>query len=351
MKRKLWVFCLEYNKDSILVSHAYYWIRELSKYFDEITVICVRANSIPHARNVNVVELSGGSARNRIRALLRLMKITVEIFISRKESVIFHHMLIQPLAIFGWLYRVFKVPQILWYSHSAKSMVLRIGYRFCNSVVSPSQDCFPLKNSKKVIGVGHGIPAASFEKVWSNSQRRNAIVVVGRISRIKNIHLIVEAVSVYQVRTNQEVEIDLIGPILDNDYYEYLKTISTKLQVKLQSMPAQNSEVIPSLLSKYRYSFNGNPQTLDKSAVEAVLAGCFLLTEVEPALNLTGMKTVWSDLGLTKPALVQQLSILQNFNQHKVEELRKQLFMIAKINNDLAGTIERIISVFKKIQT
>lgn len=350
MQRKLWVFCLEYSKDSILVSHAYYWIRELSKYFGETTVICVRANSAPDDRNLNVIELGGGSAGNRIRALLRLIRISIEILFRRRESVIFHHMLIQPLAIFGWLYRVLKVPQILWYSHSAKSMALRIGYRFCNAVVSPSEACFPIKNSNKVIEVGHGIQSASFEKVWSNSHRRNAIVVLGRISRIKNIHLIVEAVSAYQVRSNQEVEIDLIGPILDNNYYDYLKEISNKLQVKLRFIPAQSSEVIPSLLSEYRYSFNGNPETLDKSAVEAVLAGCFLLTEVEPALHLTGMNKVWSDLGLTTPSLVQQLTILQNFNQYKSEELRKQLFLIAKRNNDLAGTIARIVSAFKKIQ-
>jgi len=114
---------------------------------------------------------------------------------------------------FGWFYKSIKVPQVLWYSHSAKSLTLRVGSIFCDAIVTPSRDCFPIKGSKRVIEVGHGIQVALFEEEWNRSKRKRDIVVVGRISRIKNLELIVDAVSRYQDISGVRIEIDLIGPI------------------------------------------------------------------------------------------------------------------------------------------
>ena len=267
VQRRLWFFCLEYSQDSILVSHTYSWIREMSKYFDHTTVVCVRASSSPYSQSIDVIELGGGSTRNRIKAILRLAKISLQIFTHRSESVIFHHMLIQPLAMFGWFYKSIKVPQVLWYSHSAKSLTLRVGSKFCDAIVTPSKDCFPIKDTKKVLEVGHGIQVAPFEEVWKRTRRRRDIVVVGRVSRIKNLELIVGAVSQYQTISGARIEIDLVGPILDIGYSEYLIEFSANKGVVLRFISAQSAKMIPSLLSQYRYSYNGNPKTLDKSAV------------------------------------------------------------------------------------
>lgn len=321
----------------------------MSKYFEYTTVVCVRATSSPHSPNIDVIELGGGSTRNRINALMRLARISLQVFAKRSESVIFHHMLIQPLAMFGWFYKSIKVPQVLWYSHSAKSLTLRVGSIFCDAIVTPSRDCFPIKGSKRVIEVGHGIQVALFEEEWNRSKRKRDIVVVGRISRIKNLELIVDAVSRYQDISGVRIEIDLIGPILDIAYSEYLTELSADKGVVLRFIPAQNPAMIPSLLSHYRYSYNGNPKTLDKSAVEAVLAGCFLLTEIEPALQLTGMKKVWSDMNLLNPSLLQQLSSVESLDEERVIHLRRQLFETAKRNNELTGTISRIVSVLTRV--
>jgi glycosyltransferase involved in cell wall biosynthesis len=350
MERQLLVFCLEYDQNSILVSHAYFWIRELSKYFDKTTVVCVRAASSKSVEHFEIMEIGGGSLWNRVRALLRLTIVSMRIFSRRKNLVIFHHMLIQPLAIFGWFYRILGVPQLLWYSHSTKSLTLRIGARFCNSIVSPNRDCFPIKNCRKVIEVGHGIQVEPFERVWDNPHRSRSIAVLGRVSRIKNIHVIVKAVSRFQKKNNRRIMIDVIGPILDDTYCKYLEELAKDEKVAIRFMPAQHASDVPKLLCGYRYVFNGNPGTLDKSAVEAVLAGCILITEVGPALELTGMYKVWSDLNYINPSLDKQISIAETLSEEKIAQIRKELFQSARRNNELKGTINRIATVIQRVK-
>ena len=349
-KNNLIFFCLEYNQDSILLSHTYYWVNELATHFSSTTVVCVRANISLKSPEINVIEIGGGSLRKRITALYELIKVTISVIKKHKQTSIFHHMWTQPLALVGWVFKIAKIPQILWYSHSAKNMTLRIGIKFCDFIVTPNLDCFPILNPSKVIEVGHGIQTRRFQHFSTKSKRRNDIVVLGRISQIKHIHELVAAVSKLRLTSGDNLEIDLIGPILDENYCEYLKDLSSKSGVVLRFKPPVSAREVPQILSKYNYSFNGNPKTLDKSAVEAALAGCLLISEVKPVLYLTGMQEVWKTLEGRIPKLEEQITIMSQLTENQKVKMRAILFQRASLNNDLKVTMQRIAKLFQELQ-
>lgn len=349
MRDKLVVFCLEYDPKSILVSHSFYWIQELSKHFDKTSVVCVRANNFKDGNVEEVIQLGGGSTYLRLKGLFKLLAFTIRVSRKRQSTILFHHMLIQPLAFFGWIYRLMRIPQVLWYSHSACSPTLKIGTKFCDAVVSPSSACFPIANTGKLFEVGHGVSFERFASQDENSNRRRDIVVLGRISQIKNIEALIHAVASHKLTTNREIAIDLIGPILDEEYGESLKDLARSKNVELNFVGVRNSTEIPADLGRYRYSYNGNPRTLDKSAVEAAFAGCLILSEVLPVLTLTGMEEIWMELGVPGPKLSDQLRILDDIGEEAYENYKKKLIETSRKNNELSGTILRITEVLQRV--
>lgn len=349
MRTNLVVFCLEYDPKSILVSHSFYWIQKLSINFENTTVVCVRANNAHQGRAEEVIELGGGSIYLRVKGLIKLLAFTARIAKERQRTVMFHHMLTQPLAFLGGIYRLMRIPQVLWYSHSARSLTLRIGTKFCDAVVSPSAECFPITRNRKLFEVGHGISFERFASLQESSSRRRNVVVLGRISRIKNIEALIQAVSSYQLTAKKKIEIDLIGPVLDRNYSDVLENLAKSKEVRLNFLGVQTSTEIPTSLSNYRYSYNGNPRTLDKSAVEAAFAGCLVLSEVPPVLKLTGMVEIWKEIGVSKPTLLDQLRILDDLEESTTERYKKLIITISRFNNELSGTISRILDVLQKV--
>lgn len=340
-KKSLVVFSLEYNQQSSLLSHSYFWIKELKKYFDEVTVYAIHRGSFEWAEGIKVVEIGGGSTGKRFFALLRLFGSTFQVAQQRKQTTIFHHMVTEPLAIVGLIYRFLGVNQVLWYSHSKSPLSLRLGHHFVNSVVTPTRECFPLVKSKKVFEVGHGIDIDRF-KINDELERQRACIVLGRISRVKNLHKLLICIEKSSKQMNISIPVDFYGPVLDEDYFRELKNMCENLNLHARFMPSLSRKEIPAILNRYEYAYNGNAATVDKSALESSLMGCFVITEVKPVQKLTGMHKVWTSMGLAEPQLESQISSLESLKPKDRLVLRSLIISETQCQNNLKETIRRI---------
>src|SRR3989339_336669 len=135
----------------------------------------------------------------------------------------------------GWVWKLMGKKMVMWYTHKAVNLKLRIAEKFVSTVFTASADSFQL-NSKKARVVGHGVdvdkfagrpPEADQPKYNEKLMAENSVLYVGRISKIKNQMLLVRAAD-YLVNKKDiwNFKFNFIGePVYDRDkkYFEEIK--------------------------------------------------------------------------------------------------------------------------------
>jgi hypothetical protein len=86
--------------------------------------------------------------------------------------------------ILGPLFKLARIKQGLWYSHSNPSKELRFAARIVDKVFSSSVNSLPIRSTKARF-VGHGINVSKFINI-EESDRKKAVLSLGRIAKIKN---------------------------------------------------------------------------------------------------------------------------------------------------------------------
>jgi glycosyltransferase involved in cell wall biosynthesis len=246
--------------------------------------------------------------------------------------------------ILGPLFRFRGFQQGLWYSHNRDSFILRAGSLAVNDIFTPTRDSFPFK-SKKIHSVGHGIDVNKFNLHINESVKRFGIVSVGRISEVKRLDLLISGVIESGL---QGAEITLIGPNpRQNNLHGKLIDLAAGNHVSLIFLEPVKNIQLAAILSKYSMCYTGSPNTVDKSAIEGALMGCFVLTENLNVLEQTGMNEVWRTIGQTPPTSIsEQIQELSNY-ENRID-LRIVLRQAAILNNDLKLTARKIYDQVRK---
>ena len=117
-RNRIVIYNLEMNESSKVLAANIDWVETFAKNFEHVTVFTVHKGHSSVSENVEVIELGGGTLILKIRAVLRLLINFFRILPFIGHTVVFHHMSSKTASTIGILYRLFKVPQGLWYSHS-----------------------------------------------------------------------------------------------------------------------------------------------------------------------------------------------------------------------------------------
>jgi glycosyltransferase involved in cell wall biosynthesis len=323
-----------------LFGHSIDWIQSFCPRVDKLSVYAVHVSKSTSLddKNLSVFEIGGGSLVIRIKAILLLLKVSLRIaFSGGKNKLVIYHMAKEPALVLGPLLKIFKVRQVLWYSHSASSKSLRFVHYFINEVYTPTVVSYPICD-KKVKVSGHGIDSSKF--CITNPQVRNIhnIVSLGRISRIKHLERII------QVFPTDSITLEFIGRIMDEEYKLELETIARARKINIHIKGEVAYKDIPSIFRRASICYTGSPKTLDKAAVQAAMCGCFVISEETEALESLGMAGFWNRLGfMSIPALEQQLKEILKLDSVTMERERKAISSFTREKHDLNRLIELIL--------
>jgi glycosyltransferase involved in cell wall biosynthesis len=343
---KIVIFNLETDLDSQVLSAAHDWVEAFANNFDEVRVFSTHVGRVQLPPNVKVIEIGGGSVKSRTIALVRLCLAYAQIFKWRKQSVVFHHMSPRTALILGPFIKAIKVPQGLWYSHNHASLSLRFSKIFMSHLFSSTRDALPIKSSKSKF-VGHGIKVERFASLDVHNERQPlSIISVGRIVPVKHLEDIANISNIQPNSRDKRIQITLLGPQPDPTYLEGLRSFYQKLDLDLVFIPPVSYELVVDSLRKNYFYFTGTPKSVDKAAIEAAIAGCFVVSTNMAALETTGMNEVWSSLGYNPPKEIsEQVLILSQVGTFDTLRLRKRLQESAINRNNLQGTISRITKI------
>jgi glycosyltransferase involved in cell wall biosynthesis len=197
----------------------------------------------------------------------------------------------------AWAYRLrptfalCRMPVLLWYAHGTVTSELRRALRSADRVVTSTPEGFRLP-SPKVRVIGQGVDTNLFTPPATGT-RGCEIIAVTRISPRKRIDLLVDVIQVIRSRRNRSTPcLRIIGAALTAEDVEYEASIRSRIAshdlndvVDLVGFLPQSS--IADMYGAAALHINvSQTGSMDKTVLEALAAGCPVLTSNEAFFDL-----------------------------------------------------------------
>lgn len=201
------------------------WVKALSKRVDHVDVFCLAKGKYDLPENVSVVSLGKEKGMSKI-----LQAITFYINVLKilpKVNGVFVHMAPEYVRALYPVNLFFRKPIVMWYAHIKVSPVAKWAMDRVNFILTPSKESFSI-DSDKIVSTGHGINTEIFKP--KESDIKADIISISRISRVKRIETLIEAVRILKSK-GREVSVDIYGKPArpeDDAYLQDLKYMVTK---------------------------------------------------------------------------------------------------------------------------
>jgi glycosyltransferase involved in cell wall biosynthesis len=204
------------------------WISHLAPLVKEIVVIALAKGEHILPANVKVISLGKENKSPKIFQAIRFYLYVLK-FLPKSDGV-FVHMApeyvkaLYPLNIF------LRKPVIMWYAHINVSNTAKWAMRHVQKILTPSKESFS-SVSEKVISTGHGIDTEKFSPNDTAKKGKVPVILVqSRISPVKRVHVIIEALALLN-RDHPELKFQckIIGSTVypdDEKYFALLKDLA-----------------------------------------------------------------------------------------------------------------------------
>lgn len=335
------------SKDSAL-SFTTDWLNEIAKKYEKVFVITLRGDMKNISKNVKPFKLYN-KGKNKPLAVIRFYYYLFMILFNHKICRCFSHMNPLFLGLTLGILKILKIKTILWYTHPAITLKLRIATFLTDKVVSASQFSFPIKTNK-LIPIGHAIDTNLFSKGTFN---KNYISCVGRISEVKNIDILLHAFS----KLNTTLKLLIIGEPLtkkDEIYKNHLVSLVNKLNIKDRVIfkSSVKREKLEKIYNESIVHINLTSKGfLDKVALEAMSCGTISLSSNVGYSNVYGKyKDLLHFNYRDKVDLTKKISSLIEMDQYKREIIEKLIINNVREFHSLNTIGSRIDKVFNSLK-
>jgi glycosyltransferase involved in cell wall biosynthesis len=259
------------------------WLIELSKRYETVTVICLYEGTHELPPNVRVVSLGKESGVSRLKYVTRLYRYLIR-FHSSYDAVLVH-MNPEYIVLAGWWWRLTGKTIALWYTHRQVNAKLKVATLFAHIIFSSTPYSFRI-NTSKAHFIGHGVAVEEFAQSAAlvRNDAEPLIVTAGRITPIKNIDTLIEAVARVYAQGMRTLRVAIIGAPLtasDHEYAARMKALvaSRGLTEVITFVGAVQYEQTKEWFARASLAVNMVPPGgLDKVVIEAAAAGCPTLT-------------------------------------------------------------------------
>ncbi|MCG2694406.1 glycosyltransferase family 4 protein [Candidatus Parcubacteria bacterium] len=304
------------------------WVEEFIRQGFDVSVICHEKGVF--TGNFPVYSLGREKGFSNFKSLLIFLKLIFKLDYDR----VFVHMNPKWVVPGALLWRIKKIPVYLWYTHYTMHFPLRVSHWLCKRLFCATENSMPQydKDPKKVV-TGHGIDMRfwNFNNVANSEKKpKTELLSVHRICRSKRLDLVIKAL---QFLPN-EYNLTVYGRELEDDYAKEIKDLIEELgfgnRVKLMG-----SVPMPKLLEiypQYQIMINMAMETIDKTMVEAMLAGIQVVTTPNNARAI-GMPNYPKEE--TPEAIAEYI---KNIDFLSAEELRR----ITRKNHSLESLIKKM---------
>ena len=295
---KLLIITQKVDRRDDVLGFFHTWIVEFAKHCERVTVICLQKGDYDLPDNVKVLSLGkenlrplpplaslafGGTFDFRLLKKLKYSFNFLRHIWQERENydAVFVHMNPVYIALAGPLWVAWRKKITLWYIHPKTGRFLKAAHLFAAVIFTASKGSFPFA-SPKVRAVGHGIDTELFRPMPDVVKEKNSVLYVGRITPIKRLEVLVEAVRLLK-KQGTYLTLHLIGgpDVRYAEYYTQLKKDTADLEergVVVYHGQIPNADM-PKWYNKYEILVNVTPSgSFDKTVLEAMASGTLPVT-------------------------------------------------------------------------
>jgi len=348
---KLLILTQKVDKEDPILGFFHNWILEFAKNVDKVSVICLEKGEYNLPNNVKVYSLGKEFSRSKIKYVKNFFNLILGL--NREYDSVFVHMNPIYLVLGGFFWRISKKKVGLWYSHRNVDLKLRIGSLFAEHIFTVAPEGFNLKR-KNVHIMGHGIDIDLFKNTLRPENHNELrILHVGRIAPIKNIDLLVKAVSLLkQKMIPKKIQVVLVGePVTeeDQDYLLKIKKLVSDLKIEKQVsfLGAIPQREMPQIYATAYLSVNLAPKGgFDKSVIESIAVGVPVLvcnTTFSDFFGTHAQRFIFKENNLED--FVSKIMTLLDLNN--VKSIIKELQTKINLKFNAENTIKNIVNILK----
>lgn len=202
------------------------WLELFAQKYDSVVVVCLEKGEYTLPSNVTVLSLGKEQHISRLKYVRNLFSF---VWKQRKNyDQVFVHMNPEYVVLVGWLWKLLGKKIGLWYVHRQMNKKIWIAEKFVDVVFSTAKESFPFQSPKLHI-TGHGIDTNFFIAQSRISTGIKRIISVGRITPIKNLEIILDAVHILKQKNIVLFTLDFIGSAITEKDTQYQKELEQKI--------------------------------------------------------------------------------------------------------------------------
>ena len=271
---RLLILTQKVDKNDDLLGFFHGWLIEFAKNYDHVTVLCLGKGEYSLPDNVEVLSLGKETGVSNVAYVRNFYR-----YIWQKRyayDAVFVHMNAEYVALGGIFWRLWRKKLALWYNHPKGSVWLRISHILPHVIFCTSPFAYS-KRYKKTHIMPAGVDTNVFTDMRSE-RKKNSILLLGRISPVKRVHVFAEALTLLSER-HVSFSATIVGnaPPQDTVYEQSvaatLKPLSEKgMVVRSGSVPNYQA---PEVYNTHVFYVNLTPTgSMDKTILEAMACGC-----------------------------------------------------------------------------
>jgi len=352
----LLLFNLATDRTHVTLAFGLRWIEELARHFSHIDVVTMYEG--PHVLPSNVTVWSVGREKrfSKPRRVIEFYRIVFTILRRKSIDVAFTHMIHSFAVLFWPIGKLLGIKNLLWYAHGAVPMGLRLAHVAADKVVSSTPEGFRIP-SHKVTYIGQGVEVAVCAQEWLRREDGEfRILSVGRISPVKGLDVLFEALQQWKEPSSRRWRLDLVGgptSPLEESYFVLLKQRAERLKnsgticFHGRLEPAQIRQFLNGAHVFVNLSRTGS---LDKAIVEAMMSGCPVLSCNE-AFCAIAKHEGFSECCVTPPPkdVAAKLRWVAALDEAGRAMLGKRMADVAVRDHSLNGLISRLTTILRSM--
>jgi len=250
-----------------ILGFATHWLRALARRVERVDVLTMRAGELSLPGNVRVFsvgkERGYGEPRRAVEFYRRLATLA-------GVDACFSHMIPVFSVLAAPVLRLRGIPLVTWHAHRHVSPILRLAHHLSDRIATSAPSSYGYRHDKLAV-LGQGIDTALFSPGGAPEQPP-LVLAVGRLSPIKRLEMLVEAVRRLRTR-GVELRCVCVGeaPAHHEDYARRLRASAAG---DVEFAGAVPYERLPAWYRRASVHVNLSPiGALDKSALEAMACG------------------------------------------------------------------------------
>lgn len=327
------------------------WVRALAGRVVHLHVLTLEQREAVLPANVTIHSMGKEQGHNRLRELAAFHQTLSRI--TPQVDVLFSHMTPRYTWLAAPYAMLHRKPQILWFVHKHVSFELRLAHAAAARIVTASDESFNIR-SDKVRVLGHGIDLTHFiaSPVGTPECR---ILSVGRLSPIKNHHVLIEAAAHLRDRGISDFEILIAGgdtpesPEYPRQLRDLVRNLNLESQVRfLGAIPYRE---MPALYQQAALTVNLCPTGgMDKAVLESMASGVPVMVHNSTFLPLLADEraSLWSE-SLDPSQVADQLAHLLSLSVQDRAMLGLKLSERVRIHYGLDTLMDRLVEVFREV--